>query len=402
MVFRGDANGVSVHVWRAGKGRLGLLLLLALLPLAIPTRASPVLVSLAVTPASPSIAAGTTELFTATGTYSDRSTKVLTTAVTWSSSASSVATINWEGLAASVAAGTTTISATLGSVTGSATLTVGAAVVKSLAFSAASAPPGATITATVTLTGDAASGGLPVSLSSTLPGVIAAPASVTVPEGRNKQSFAVIAGQVAASTAVTVTASSGGSAVSGTLTVLPGLSASVSSVAFGGTLDTMTSSPESFKLTNNSSASVALTSIGASSAFEQANTCPATLAAGATCNIVVMFTPPSAGSFSGSATIISTAANMTLTVTLTGTGMHWVGLTWTDSDPTITGYNVYRGTVSGGPYGTKVNGSDAIISRSYADADPALVPGTAYYYVVTALNAAGESAKSNQAQVTFP
>ena len=42
--------------------------------------------SIAVTPASPSIAAGNTQQFTATGTYSDNSTKNITTSVTWKSS----------------------------------------------------------------------------------------------------------------------------------------------------------------------------------------------------------------------------------------------------------------------------------------------------------------------------
>ena len=43
------------------------------------------LVSIAVTPANPSIAKGTTQQFTATGTYSDSSTANITSSVTWSS-----------------------------------------------------------------------------------------------------------------------------------------------------------------------------------------------------------------------------------------------------------------------------------------------------------------------------
>ena len=45
------------------------------------------LVSIAVTPANPSIALGTNQQFTATGTYTDGSTLNLTGSVTWSSSA---------------------------------------------------------------------------------------------------------------------------------------------------------------------------------------------------------------------------------------------------------------------------------------------------------------------------
>ena len=85
---------------------------------------APVLVSIVVTPANPSIAKGATQQFTATGTYSDNSTQNLTSSVTWSSSSTAVATINAAGLATGVAGGNTTIRATLGSVSGSTGLTV--------------------------------------------------------------------------------------------------------------------------------------------------------------------------------------------------------------------------------------------------------------------------------------
>ena len=86
------------------------------------------LVSIAVTPANPIIAVGATEQFTATGTFSDGTTQNLTTSATWSSSATSVATISnaadSNGKAAAVGSGTTTITATFGSISGSDTLTV--------------------------------------------------------------------------------------------------------------------------------------------------------------------------------------------------------------------------------------------------------------------------------------
>jgi uncharacterized protein YjdB len=85
------------------------------------------LVSLAVTPASPAITKGATQQFTATGTFSDASTQNITTSVTWSSSNSSVATISNSGLATSLAAGSSTIRAVSGGISGSSTLTVTAA-----------------------------------------------------------------------------------------------------------------------------------------------------------------------------------------------------------------------------------------------------------------------------------
>jgi autotransporter passenger strand-loop-strand repeat protein len=85
---------------------------------------APTLVSIAVTPGNPSVVAGGTSTFTATGTFSDNSTHVLTSGVTWSSSDQAAATINSSGVATALAAGSTTIMATDSGVSGSTTLTV--------------------------------------------------------------------------------------------------------------------------------------------------------------------------------------------------------------------------------------------------------------------------------------
>ena len=83
-----------------------------------------------VTPADQSIANGTTQQFTATETFTDGTTLDLTTLVFWSSSDTGVATISnasgSNGLATTVAAGTTSITATdlITNITGTATLTV--------------------------------------------------------------------------------------------------------------------------------------------------------------------------------------------------------------------------------------------------------------------------------------
>lgn len=101
-----------------------------------------VLASITVTPASASIPAGTKQQFTATGNFSDGSTKNLTASVTWTSSSTAVATISnatgSQGLATTVVIGTTTITATLGAVAGSVTLTVTPPVLASIAVTPAS------------------------------------------------------------------------------------------------------------------------------------------------------------------------------------------------------------------------------------------------------------------------
>ena len=84
----------------------------------------PALVSIAVTPANPSIPNGATQQFTATGTYSDGSTQNLTATAIWTSSNTAVATISSTGLATSLTTGPTTIQAASGAISGTTVLTV--------------------------------------------------------------------------------------------------------------------------------------------------------------------------------------------------------------------------------------------------------------------------------------
>ena len=78
------------------------------------------LVSIAITPANPSVAVGLTVPLTATGTYSDNSTQNITSQVTWKSGTTSVATINASGVAIGVNSGTSSITASLGGITSAA------------------------------------------------------------------------------------------------------------------------------------------------------------------------------------------------------------------------------------------------------------------------------------------
>ena len=98
---------------------------------------SPRLVSLAVTPANPSFALGTTQPFVATGTYSDGSTLDLTSSATWTTADNTIATVNAQGLVSSVALGSTSVTATSASISGSTTLTVTPALLVSIAVTPA-------------------------------------------------------------------------------------------------------------------------------------------------------------------------------------------------------------------------------------------------------------------------
>ncbi len=78
---------------------------------------TPTLVSIAVTPTTALIKRGSTQQYTAKGTYSDGGTTDITADVLWASSNTSVATINASGSAAATGAGTTEISASLNAIT---------------------------------------------------------------------------------------------------------------------------------------------------------------------------------------------------------------------------------------------------------------------------------------------
>jgi hypothetical protein len=91
------------------------------------TSSTATITSISVNPVKPSIAAGVTQQFFATATYSDETTQDVTSVATWTSSNPSDATVQTTGqalpgLATGVAAGTVTVSAASGGSSGSTSL----------------------------------------------------------------------------------------------------------------------------------------------------------------------------------------------------------------------------------------------------------------------------------------
>jgi uncharacterized protein (TIGR03437 family) len=86
---------------------------------------------------------------------------------------------------------------------------------------------------------------------------------------------------------------------------------------------------------------------------------------------------------------------------------HTATLTWTWSQgdgPVASGFNVKRGTTTGGPYAIIASLTGTTI-RTYTDAGGTgniLTPGTTYYYVVTAVSGTAESLPSPEAQAFIP
>jgi uncharacterized protein YjdB len=101
------------------------------------------LTSITVSPATATVSAGRTQQFAATGSYNNGASVDLTTQVTWSSSDIAVAQVSnassSHGLATALVAGTAKITATLGTISGGATLTVDAPLLASITISPISA-----------------------------------------------------------------------------------------------------------------------------------------------------------------------------------------------------------------------------------------------------------------------
>jgi hypothetical protein len=184
----------------------------------------------------------------------------------------------------------------------------------------------------------------------------------------------------------------------------PSLSATPSSLAFG-TQVLNTAMTQSVKISNTGSAAVSITQDTISgSGFTVGVTTPINLNAGQSLNVPVVFNPGTAGTVNGSLALVSNGTTL-LSVPLSGTGLsplaHSVDVTWAASTSTpLQGYNVYRSTVSGGPY-TKLSATLSPTTLLYTDTTP--LSGKQYFYVVTALNTSGaESSASSEVAVTIP
>jgi len=125
---------------------------------------------------------------------------------------------------------------------------------------------------------------------------------------------------------------------------------------------------------------------------------------GQTATLNVTFAPAGAGNpVTGNVSVTSNATNSPASISMTAIAVqpvaHSVTLSWTASVSTVAGYNVYRSSVSGGPY-TKLN-SSLVTTLSYTDST--VQAGQTYFYVVTSVDTSGvESADSSEVSTTIP
>jgi hypothetical protein len=105
-----------------------------------------------------------------------------------------------------------------------------------------------------------------------------------------------------------------------------------------------------------------------------------------------------AGSHNATAALGSSGPWVMQMVAIRAAPLHSAVLSW-QATSVVAGYNVYRGTISGGPY-AKLNSS---LIASTSNTDTTIQGGRTYYYVVTAVDSSlVESAYSNQAIAVVP
>ena len=157
--------------------------------------------------------------------------------------------------------------------------------------------------------------------------------------------------------------------------------------------------------TNTGGASVSISNVSLSGAGISASGVSSglILSAGNSAVLDVTFSPSAAGTLNGSVTVTSNAGDPTVTIALAGAAIqsapHSVTLSLTPDSSSVTGYNVYRSSTSGGPY-TKLN-SPLLTSTTYTDATVAA--SQTYFYVGTSVDSSGsETAYSNQVSATIP
>jgi hypothetical protein len=184
------------------------------------------------------------------------------------------------------------------------------------------------------------------------------------------------------------------------------VSLSPNSLSFGSQSVGTTSTAQTSTLTNTGSATLSITSLAVTrtnaSDFAETDACGSSVAAGAHCTIAVTFTPAASGTRTAALSIADNASGSPQAVSLSGTGTHDMILSWTASaTPGVRGYDVYRGTTSGGESSTPLN-STPINGTTYTDAN--VTAGATYYYVVTAVasNGVTQSAHSSEAAATVP
>jgi hypothetical protein len=189
--------------------------------------------------------------------------------------------------------------------------------------------------------------------------------------------------------------------LSGTGSTAGQLAASPTALSFGSILLGSSKSMSASLSASGASVTVSSATVNNSEFSLSGLTFPFTIAAGKSASFTVKFAPQASGSTSANLSFKSNATTSTTVEALSGSGAvstHSVALTWNPVS-SVSGYNIYRGTKSGGPY-SKIN---SVLDATTSFLDTAVQAGYTYYYVTAAVGASGaQSSYSNQVKAVVP
>jgi len=167
---------------------------------------NPTLSSLTVGPNPLNLTQGNKQQMTATGTFDDGTTKTLTSGVVWSSSDDTIAPVSSSGQVSAASAGTATVTAQSGTVSGTATINVTLGNVTNLKVNPTTATISSTQTqlfnALATIQGQSS----PVDVSSTATWTSNPTGIVSINNSSQTGALVSVTGTVATTTVVTITA----------------------------------------------------------------------------------------------------------------------------------------------------------------------------------------------------
>jgi Abnormal spindle-like microcephaly-assoc'd, ASPM-SPD-2-Hydin len=183
----------------------------------------------------------------------------------------------------------------------------------------------------------------------------------------------------------------------------PGLTVSPSKLNFGNVTVGQSATLSTTLAASNGNVTISSDKVTSSEFSIHGMTLPVTILSGHSIQARIRFTPNQSGTGPAKAGYFSNAVVSPAVEQLAGTGVapaaHSVGLTWQETDPSVVGYDIYRGKTHGGPY-QKIN---TALEAATNYTDYTVVAGNTYYYVTTAVDGAGQqSAYSNETKAAIP
>jgi uncharacterized protein YjdB len=319
------------------------------------------------------LASGSTEQLAAVGTYSDNSTQLLTTQVSWQVSDNTLASVNGIGMLTALKAGSVTVTASLGSVSGSAVILVNAPTLSALTITPSSFSIATGQSQQLVAQGVYSDGSAHDVTSQVTWGANGAAASVNT--------TGLVTGVSAGSAAITATLG----AVSRTASVTVSAVSLQAIFVVPGSASVATGQSQAFAanglFSDGSTSDITNSVTWSSNSTGVASIDPTGLATGVSAGNATI--TAASGSASGTASLTVTAATLTSVaispddqtipiggqaqLTLTGTysdntTQNLTGAAWSSSDPTLATVDPASGVVTGV---ANSNGNSVVITATY-------------------------------------